>query len=258
MPVLVAPVAFQRVAHPDGEVAMARAAAAAGTIMCLSTLATVDAGRGGRDRRAALVPALRLARRGRHARADRAGARQRLPRARPHGRHAGASAAASATSAPASRSRPTLAVASLGRGGDRRPQQAFELISPSVTWRRPRAASRSSCRPAAWSSRAIADRRGRARSRASTAPPGSSSRTTAAASSTASPATIDALPEVVEAVDGRVEVLVDGGIRRGTDVVKALALGARAVLAGARRSGGSPSTARQARATCSSSSAPRS
>src|SRR5207302_988214 len=45
-------------------------------------------------------------------------------------------------------------------------------------------------------------------------------------------ATIDALSEVVDAVDGRVEVLVDGGIRRGTDVVKALALGARAVLAG--------------------------
>jgi isopentenyl diphosphate isomerase/L-lactate dehydrogenase-like FMN-dependent dehydrogenase len=45
-------------------------------------------------------------------------------------------------------------------------------------------------------------------------------------------ATIDALPEVVDAVDGRVEVLVDGGIRRGADVVKALALGARAVLAG--------------------------
>jgi isopentenyl diphosphate isomerase/L-lactate dehydrogenase-like FMN-dependent dehydrogenase len=45
-------------------------------------------------------------------------------------------------------------------------------------------------------------------------------------------ATIDALEEVVAAVDGRVEVLMDGGIRRGTDVVKALALGARAVLAG--------------------------
>ena len=45
-------------------------------------------------------------------------------------------------------------------------------------------------------------------------------------------ATIDALPEVVEAVDGRVEVLLDGGIRRGADVVKALALGARACLAG--------------------------
>jgi isopentenyl diphosphate isomerase/L-lactate dehydrogenase-like FMN-dependent dehydrogenase len=45
-------------------------------------------------------------------------------------------------------------------------------------------------------------------------------------------ATIDALPEVVEAVDGRLEVLVDGGIRRGTDVVTALALGARAVMIG--------------------------
>jgi len=45
-------------------------------------------------------------------------------------------------------------------------------------------------------------------------------------------ATIDALEEVVAAVAGRVEVLLDGGIRRGTDVVKALALGARAVLAG--------------------------
>jgi isopentenyl diphosphate isomerase/L-lactate dehydrogenase-like FMN-dependent dehydrogenase len=45
-------------------------------------------------------------------------------------------------------------------------------------------------------------------------------------------ASLDALPEVVEAVDGRVEVLMDGGIRRGTDVLKALAFGARAVLAG--------------------------
>jgi isopentenyl diphosphate isomerase/L-lactate dehydrogenase-like FMN-dependent dehydrogenase len=46
------------------------------------------------------------------------------------------------------------------------------------------------------------------------------------------PATIDALPEVVEAVDGRIPVLLDGGIRRGTDVAIALALGADAVLVG--------------------------
>jgi len=43
---------------------------------------------------------------------------------------------------------------------------------------------------------------------------------------------ITALPEVVDAVAGRAEVYVDGGIRRGTDVIKAIALGARAVLIG--------------------------
>ena len=43
---------------------------------------------------------------------------------------------------------------------------------------------------------------------------------------------VEVLPDVVEAVGGRVEVLVDGGFERGGDVVKALALGARAVLIG--------------------------
>jgi isopentenyl diphosphate isomerase/L-lactate dehydrogenase-like FMN-dependent dehydrogenase len=46
------------------------------------------------------------------------------------------------------------------------------------------------------------------------------------------PASLRALPEVVEAVKGRIEVLMDGGIRRGTDIVKALCMGARAVLCG--------------------------
>ncbi|MEH2418659.1 alpha-hydroxy acid oxidase [Nostoc sp.] len=45
-------------------------------------------------------------------------------------------------------------------------------------------------------------------------------------------ASLDALAEIVAAVDGKLEVLLDGGIRRGTDILKALALGAKAVLIG--------------------------
>jgi isopentenyl diphosphate isomerase/L-lactate dehydrogenase-like FMN-dependent dehydrogenase len=45
-------------------------------------------------------------------------------------------------------------------------------------------------------------------------------------------ASLDALPEVVEGVEGRAAVLLDGGVRRGADVIKALALGAEAVLLG--------------------------
>ena len=46
------------------------------------------------------------------------------------------------------------------------------------------------------------------------------------------PATIDVVGEVADAVGDRMEVLMDGGVRRGTDVLTALALGARAVLVG--------------------------
>jgi 4-hydroxymandelate oxidase len=47
-----------------------------------------------------------------------------------------------------------------------------------------------------------------------------------------SPATIDVLPRIADAVADRGEIIIDGGVRRGTDVIKALALGARAVLVG--------------------------
>ncbi|HVB90578.1 MAG TPA: alpha-hydroxy acid oxidase [Acidimicrobiales bacterium] len=62
------------------------------------------------------------------------------------------------------------------------------------------------------------------------------------------PATADILPEIVDAVAGRAEVYVDGGVRRSPDVVKALALGARAVLVGrpslwALAAGGAPGIA---------------
>jgi 4-hydroxymandelate oxidase len=48
----------------------------------------------------------------------------------------------------------------------------------------------------------------------------------------AAPATIDMLPAIVDALEGRVPIIVDGGIRRGTDVITALALGAQAVAIG--------------------------
>lgn len=46
------------------------------------------------------------------------------------------------------------------------------------------------------------------------------------------PATIEVLPEIIEAVAGKIDVIIDGGIRRGTDVIKALAFGAKAVAVG--------------------------
>ena len=60
----------------------------------------------------------------------------------------------------------------------------------------------------------------------------SSSAITAPASSTGCQSTADALEEVVTAVEGRTEIWVDGGIRRGLDIVTAIALGARGVLLG--------------------------
>ena len=44
--------------------------------------------------------------------------------------------------------------------------------------------------------------------------------------------TIDALPEIVEAVNGRIPIIVDSGFRRGSDIVKALCIGANAVCVG--------------------------
>jgi L-lactate dehydrogenase (cytochrome) len=45
-------------------------------------------------------------------------------------------------------------------------------------------------------------------------------------------ATLRALPEVLKAVNGQIEVLMDGGVRRGGDIIKAICIGARAVLVG--------------------------
>jgi FMN-dependent dehydrogenase len=67
------------------------------------------------------------------------------------------------------------------------------------------------------------------------------------------PAPIRALPAIADAVGSQIEVLLDGGIRRGSDVVKALALGARAVMIGRAYLWALPPMARQASRTCSTS-----
>jgi isopentenyl diphosphate isomerase/L-lactate dehydrogenase-like FMN-dependent dehydrogenase len=227
MPLLIAPVAFQRVAHPDGEVGMARAAKAAGTLMCMSTMATAT------PEEVAETGAARWFQV--YVFRDEGLTQELVQRVAA----AGFTALVLTVDTPflGRRERdlrtgfvvpPEFPVASLGQGG-LTPAETFALTSASVSWRDiERLASLSglpvlvkgvlteedaklACEHGA-SGIVVSNHGGRQLDGVS--------------------ATIDALEEVVAAVDGRVEVLVDGGIRRGTDVVKALALGARAVLAG--------------------------
>jgi isopentenyl diphosphate isomerase/L-lactate dehydrogenase-like FMN-dependent dehydrogenase len=225
MPLLVAPVAFQRVAHPDGEVGMARAAKAAATVMCMSTMATStpeEVAETGVPRWFQL-----------YVFRDEGLTRELVQRVAASGFTALVLTVDTPFLGRRERDLRTgfvveVPVASLGQGG-LTPAETFALTSASVSWRDiERLASlsglpvivkgvlteedaRLACEHGA-SGIVVSNHGGRQLDGVS--------------------ATIDALEGVVAAVDGRVEVLLDGGIRRGTDVVKALALGARAVLAG--------------------------
>jgi isopentenyl diphosphate isomerase/L-lactate dehydrogenase-like FMN-dependent dehydrogenase len=227
MPLLGAPVAFQRVAHPDGELGMARAAKAAGTIMCLSTIATTTPAEGA----ATGVPRwFQL-----YVFKDEGVTRHLIAQAR----DGGFTALLLTVDAPVRGNRerdlrtgfaipPDIRVASMGRGGVT-PKEVFDMVTPSLTWRDLERISSEAGLPLLvkgilTSEDAILSVEHGA---AGVVVSNHGGRQLDGVS-----ATIDALPEVVEAVAGRIEPLVDGGIRRGTDVVKALALGARAVLAG--------------------------
>jgi isopentenyl diphosphate isomerase/L-lactate dehydrogenase-like FMN-dependent dehydrogenase len=226
-PILVAPVAFQRVAHPDGELGMARAAMSAGTIMCLSTMSTTAPAdviaTGASCWYQMYVPQ------------DDGRAREVIAQARDLGFRALLLTVDTPVLGRRERDRRSgfgipieLAVPSLGQGGVT-PHSAFELMSPSVTWRDIERFASLAGLPVVVKG-------------VLTAEDGKLACEHGAAALVVSnhggrqldgvAATLDALPEIVEAVDGRIEVLLDGGIRRGTDVVKALALGANAVLAG--------------------------
>ena len=213
-PVLVAPMAFQGLAHPDGERAMARGAAAAGTVMCLSTLSTV-----GLEEAAEAAPDgarwFQL-----YWGPDRSKVQELVDRAVAAGYRAIVV---------------TVDLPEVGRRerdlrtGFETPASLSAVTDNSLTWR-----------DLEWL-------------RAHTALPilvkGILTAEDAVLATEAGvdgivvsnhggrqldgvAASLDALPEVVEAAGDRAEILLDGGVRRGTDVVKALALGARAVLVG--------------------------
>jgi isopentenyl diphosphate isomerase/L-lactate dehydrogenase-like FMN-dependent dehydrogenase len=232
MPILVAPTAFQRLAHPEGEAATARAAAAAGTVFCLSTLSsltpaelTAAAPNGtnwfqlywSRDRgfTAELVAAAAAA--GFSAilltvDLPAAGRRERDIRA--------------AFELPVDLPVPNLAE-DLGRGDFHAALGA--VVDPTITWDDLEWLASLSELPLVVKGiqtaedAALACRQGVAGVVVSN----HGGRQLDGVS-----ASLDVLPEVVEACAGEVTVLFDGGVRRGTDVVKALALGARAVLVG--------------------------
>jgi isopentenyl diphosphate isomerase/L-lactate dehydrogenase-like FMN-dependent dehydrogenase len=227
MPLIVAPTAFQRVAHPDGEVATARGALAAGTIMCYSTLATST------PAEVAAVGSQRWFQL--YVFRDEGITHHLIEQAREHGY----TALVLTVDAPVRGYRerdmrsgftipPDLPVASIGRG-DVTPKQMFDLISPSLTWRDLERIAGKAGLPLVVKGVLTAED---ARLACEHGSAGIVVSNHGGRQLDGVAATIDVLPEVVDAVEGRMDVLVDGGVRRGTDVVKALALGAKAVLVG--------------------------
>jgi isopentenyl diphosphate isomerase/L-lactate dehydrogenase-like FMN-dependent dehydrogenase len=234
MPLLVAPVAFQRMAHRDGEPAMARAAAAAGTVMVLSTLATSTPAEV-----AAAAPGARrwfqlyIFR-------DRGVTRALIEQAEDAGFEAIALTVdvprlgrrerdlRTGFVIPADVTVPSFATAA-GRPTAGTPADMFSLMDSAVTWDDLEELVSDSNLPVLVKGIVTAEDAALAVEHGAA---GLVVSNHGGRQLDGALATIDALPEIADAVEGRIEVLVDGGIRRGADVVKALALGARAVLAG--------------------------
>jgi 4-hydroxymandelate oxidase len=221
-PILIAPTAFARLTHPDGEIGIARAAAATSTIMCLSTFASVSA-TGLVDEVPGATRWFQL-----YVLSDRGATRELVSAAAAHGYEA----------LVVTVDRPVLGVrerelrAALREAdalGHDRPIDTSAVIDPQLRWSDIEQIAADSPLPllvkgvlTAEDARLAADH-GAAGVIVSNH--GGRQLDTVLAGA-------DALPEVVDAVGDRLDVLVDGGIRRGTDVVKALALGARSVLIG--------------------------
>lgn len=233
LPVVVAPVAYQQLYHPDGECATARGAAAAGAGMAVSTFSTRS-----HEEIAAAAPGLlqwcQL-----YVFQDRGVTREHLAGAA----EAGCSAIVLTVDTPrlAQRERDLrvgfeipsdlplpYARAAIGTEAQN-PADQFALLDASVSWRDLEWIAGEARLPVVLKGVVTAEDAELAIEHGAAAIVVSNH---GGRQLDGVPATLDALPEVAEVVAGRAEVYVDGGIRRGADVAKALALGARAVLAG--------------------------
>lgn len=229
-PIVVAPVAYQRLAHPDGEEGMANAAAATGGAMCLSTLSTTEPAAV-----AAAAPAgvrffqLYVFR-------DRAVSDELVAEAVALGYRAIVLTVDLAAVGPRDRERrarwsfPEEGVPTFRRALERSTEhRGLGVLDPTIDWAYLEHLVATAGVPVVVKGVMEADdaRRCVAHGVAGVVVSNHGGRQLDRV-----PATIEVLPEIVEAVGHEVEVLVDGGIRRGTDVLMALALGARAVLVG--------------------------
>jgi 4-hydroxymandelate oxidase len=233
LPVVVAPVAYQQLYHPDGECATARGAAAAGAGMAVSTFSTRS-----HEEIAAAAPWLmqwcQL-----YVFQDRGVTREHLADAAA----AGCSAVVLTVDTPrlAQRERDLRVGFEIPSGlplpyaraaiGDapQNPADQFALLDASVSWRDLEWIASEGQLPVVLKGIVTAEDAELAVEHGAAAIVVSNH---GGRQLDGAPATLDALPEVAEAVAGRAEVYLDGGIRRGTDVGKALSLGARAVLVG--------------------------
>ena len=232
MPLLVAPVAFQRLVDDGGEEAMARAAGAVGTAMCVSTIATATPA----SVAAAAPDTTRWFQL--YCFKDRAVTEALLAEAI----ESGSQAIALTVDAPyVGRRERDLRTgfrvdvtapavqAALGTDQPVSVAEAFALIDPSLDWDS-LAALCESCELPILLKGLMAPADAELAIEAGAA--GIIVSNHGGRQLDGVPATVDALPAVADAVAGRVPVLMDGGVRRGTDVIVALALGAEAVLVG--------------------------
>lgn len=238
MPIVVAPTACHQLAHPDGELATARAAGAAGTLMMISTLANYAMEDISRVATGPLWFQLYVYR-------DRGVTLELLKRAEA----AGCRAIVLTVDAPVGGQRErdarnefclpegivmrNLLPAGRSFAGleDKGSAAAYinSMFDPSLSWRDLDWLAVHTQLPVLVKGLVRADDAVRAREHGAQ---GVIVSNHGGRQLDTSPATIEVLESISTAIDGRIEVLIDGGVRRGTDVLKALALGARAVLVG--------------------------